>query len=62
MALAWCNMVNEDMAAMGREPIDLVEIRTHRRKIEPPGSGRRYAETGNEQSRYVHCETDRYQR
>lgn len=55
MAAAWCSMVNEDLEAMGRPRIDMVEIRTHRRRIAPPGSARRYAETGKEQSRYRFC-------
>jgi hypothetical protein len=33
MAAAWCTLVNEDLMAMGRPPIEMVEIRTHRRRI-----------------------------
>lgn len=58
MAAAWCTLVNEDLAAMGRPPIEMVEIRTHRRRIAAPGSNRRYVdiEMAKEQSRYVFCD------
>lgn len=58
MAAAWCKLVNEDLAALGRPPIEMVEIKTHRRAIADPGSKQRYVdiEKAKEQSRYVFCD------
>lgn len=58
MAATWCTLVNEDLLAMDRPPIEMVEIRTHRREISAPGSNRRYVDIdlAKEQSRYVFCD------
>jgi hypothetical protein len=55
MGTAMCCFVNEDLAKLGRPPIDGIEIVTHIREIGAPGSNTRYGEYTENWTRYVSC-------
>ena len=54
---AWCVFFNEDMAKLGRAPIDAIEIRVYLRRIGTPESGKRYSDEDEAQggSLTMHC-------
>lgn len=52
---AMCYFVNDDLAKLGRPPIDGIEIITHIHEIGAPGSNKRYGEYWEEHPRYVSC-------
>ena len=57
---AWCVFINEDMAKLGRAPIDAIEIRVYLRPIGTPESGKRYSDEDQAQegSLSMHCFED----